>query len=278
MQGPVAACMAWKPSEKIKSPKFVSSTYLVCMFISARPVTITMCIHPLVADALPGWIHSGMWLEVRISVKSWRSTHPASSVSDHGANNTPGSRNLPRLKPSVFIQAVDAPRGRTTRHGATYIIAKKKKPEEISKSIINLVICLSQREDGTEVTSAVSNRNWKHRMGVERDHVYRRHLDYCANLQSLLSPKTGRVGTFLVYVRAALDSMGRRLAVATSKRVRAIRSRQYGRRQRVLGDIVDRILRHKLESDSRGVVVAYGAASFSCKERSIPQPGESTAA
>lgn len=61
--------------------------------------------------------------------------------------------------------------------------------------------------------------------------------------------------------------MGRSLEVVTSKRVRAIRSRQYGRRQRVIRGIVDRIIRHKFESDNRGVVVTCGAVSFNCKGR-----------
>ena len=51
------------------------------------------------------------------------------------------------------------------------------------------------------------------------------------------TPKTGEGETFLKYVQAAVNAMGRRIKVATSGRIWAIRIRPYGLRQRVLSSI-----------------------------------------
>lgn len=70
------------------------------------------------------------------------------------------------------------------------------------------------------------------------------------------------------YVVAVLNSIGRRLEVAMPKRIRTIRFRQYGKRRRVLGGLVDRILHRGFESDKEeGPSGAYGAASFQCRGR-----------
>ncbi|CAM9812536.1 unnamed protein product, partial [Laminaria digitata] len=135
-----------------------------------------------------------------------------------------------------------------------------------------LATCLSHREDGSEVTWSYSNKEWKAKMGVPREQSYRARRNKAANLVALPTPKTGKVATFLVFVKAAVNTIGRRLAVATTKRVRANRFRQFCRRKRVLGGICDRIIRPpQFESDERDVVVAYGAATFVSRGR-FPGP------
>ncbi|CAN0407184.1 unnamed protein product, partial [Laminaria digitata] len=82
------------------------------------------------------------------------------------------------------------------------------------------------------------------------------------------TPKTGKVATFLVFVKAAVNTIVLRLAVVTTKRIRANRFRQFCRRKRVLGGICDRIIRpSQVESDERDVVVAYGDATFVSRGR-----------
>ncbi|CAM9559123.1 unnamed protein product [Laminaria digitata] len=62
------------------------------------------------------------------------------------------------------------------------------------------------------------------------------------------------------------------VAVATAKRIRANRFRQFCRRKRVLGGICDRIIRPpQFESDERDVVVAYGDGTFVSRGR-FPGP------
>lgn len=72
-------------------------------------------------------------------------------------------------------------------------------------------------------------------MEARRAQVYMRNLNYRDNLQALLSRKIGTVDTFLEYVVAALNLTEGTLEVATSKRVQAIRFRQYGKRREKSG-------------------------------------------
>ncbi|CAN0432109.1 unnamed protein product, partial [Laminaria digitata] len=132
----------------------------------------------------------------------------------------------------------------------------------------DLVTCPSLKEDGSEVTWSYSNKEWTTKMRVARDQAYRARRNLAAGLAALPTPKTGKVPTFLVFVKAAVNTIVPRLALATSKRIRAIRFRQFCRRKRVLGGICDRIIRPpQFESDERDVVVAYGDATFVSRGR-----------
>ncbi|CAM9600691.1 unnamed protein product, partial [Laminaria digitata] len=93
-----------------------------------------------------------------------------------------------------------------------------------------------------------------------------------AGLAALPTPKTGKGATFLVFVKAAVNTIVPRLAVVTTKRIRDIRFRRFCRRKRVLGGICDRVIRPpQFESDERDVVVAYGDATFVSRGR-FPGP------
>ncbi|CAM9805949.1 unnamed protein product, partial [Laminaria digitata] len=136
----------------------------------------------------------------------------------------------------------------------------------------DLVTCLSHKEDGSEVTWSYSNKEWTTKMGVPREQLYRARRNKAADVAALPTPKTGKVATFLVFVKAAVNTIGLRLAVATTKRVRANRFRQFCRRKRVLGGICERIIRPpQVESDERDVVVAYGDGTFVSRGR-FPGP------
>ncbi|CAM9831638.1 unnamed protein product, partial [Laminaria digitata] len=70
----------------------------------------------------------------------------------------------------------------------------------------DLVTCLSLKEDGSEVTWSYSNKEWTTNMGVARDQAYRARRNKAAGLAALPTPKTRKVATFLVFVKAAVNT------------------------------------------------------------------------
>lgn len=111
MQGPVTACMTWKPSENLRI-----SPHIACIFI---PATIQYA-SSVVADApyqnisTSGRIQNGMWLGSPYFSQIVALNTPCISLHQCmiiGPTLQVGI--LRRPKPSVFIEAVDAPRGRT---------------------------------------------------------------------------------------------------------------------------------------------------------------------
>jgi len=175
-----------------------------------------------------------------------------------------------RPKPQVAV--FDVPYG-----GITDVDLFGKRVVSVDPGSRDLVTCLSYTEDGEQRSWRYSNAEYKEKIGAAK--AGRRRLRWMqedaaldVELQDVPSPKTGMLELFELHLNGFFAVLRRALRHCAMRRVRALRFTQYGRKQKVMHDICERILRGGgFHDDEREVVLAYGNATFTTRGR-FPGP------
>jgi len=142
----------------------------------------------------------------------------------------------------------------------------------------DIVTCLSYDAEGNQKTWRYSKREYKAKIGVEeaqrRRRVWRRKAGLEEDMRSLPSGKTGVIERFLFHFTELFRVLDQVLELNSKRRVREMRFTQYGKKQKVMHDICERVLRGGgFENDERRVTIAYGNATFTTRG-SLPGPVE----
>jgi hypothetical protein len=90
-------------------------------------------------------------------------------------------------------------------------------------------------------------------------------------LMELPTAKTADLNKMELHISSLLGILNKVLSLNLWKRVRELRFRQYARRQKVLHDIAETVVTGDFQDDERDVVIAYGNATFTTRER-MPGP------
>ena len=134
---------------------------------------------------------------------------------------------------------------------------------------VSLVTC-GWNVDDTETKQAFShysNGEYQNKIGLADALQKRRKWQEKANLaDQLLNLPTAKTPDSVVlelHIQCLLQMFDKVLELNGKRRVRSLRFTQYGRRQRVMHDICERIVKKPTETDDRPVIVAFGDAGFS---------------
>ena len=140
----------------------------------------------------------------------------------------------------------------------------------------DIVTCLSYDAEGNQKTWRYSKKEYKAKIGVvgaqRRRRMWRRKAGLEEDMLFLPSGKTGDIKSFHFHVEQLFRVLDRVLELNFKRRVREMRFTQYGKKQKVMHDICERVIRGGgSENDGRKVTIAYGNATFTTKG-SLPGP------
>jgi Putative transposase DNA-binding domain len=119
--------------------------------------------------------------------------------------------------------------------------------------------------------SHYSNKEYQSKIGLQTALEKRRKwisdAGLTETLNNLPSAKTSSSAQMERHIRAVYQILDKILELNGKRRVRGLRFGQYVRRQKVMHDICTRIIANPDKSDTRKVVVAFGAGMFSSSSK-----------
>ena len=130
---------------------------------------------------------------------------------------------------------------------------------------IDLVTCVSHTEEGEQYDTHYSNAEYREKIGSGRASNKRRTWlekdnDLQGELTELPSAKTASINQMVLHITALFKIIDAVMAHNFRNRVRCLKFTQFGRKQKVMHDICQRICRPVNKDDTRAVVVAFAAA------------------
>ena len=137
---------------------------------------------------------------------------------------------------------------------------------------IDLATCVTHTEEGEQFESHYSNGEYREKIGSARASNKRRtwlekDSDLLADLTAMPSAKTASINQMVLHIGALFKIINAVLAHNFRNRVRCLKFTQFGRKQKVMHDICQRICQPVNEDDDRAVVVAFGAGMFSSSSK-----------
>ena len=157
-------------------------------------------------------------------------------------------------------------------------------PDLIGKRVVSvdpgrrdLATCSTFGEDGVVTFPRFSNAEYREKIGSAKASTKRRTWLEGDGLEAVLelpTAKTSSSAVMRVHISRLLALIDPILLHHGARRVRSMRFTQYGRKQKVMEEICDRIVRGGVsDEDERPVIVAFGAGMFSsCSSGHCPGP------
>ena len=137
---------------------------------------------------------------------------------------------------------------------------------------IDLVTCITQTEDGEQTQTHYSNGEYREKIGSARTSNKRRTWleddnDLQGQITALPTAKTASTQQLMLHIAELLKIVDKVLEHNFRSRVRCLKFTQFGRKQKVMHDICERICAPTDTEDERRVVVAFGAGIFSSSSK-----------
>eukprot|EP00835_Amoeboradix_gromovi_P000901 NODE_34_length_31639_cov_0.254375.p7 type:complete len:345 gc:universal NODE_34_length_31639_cov_0.254375:12141-11107(-) len=161
---------------------------------------------------------------------------------------------------------------RTVSGDANTISLVNKRVVVVDPGRIDLATCVSHSDEGQQYKTHYTNAEYREKIGSARASNKRRTwLEEDNDLQDRLtvlpSAKTASIDQMVLHITALFKIIDAVLARNFRSRVRCLKFKQFGRKQKVMHDICQRICQPLNEDDEREVVVAFGAGMFSSSSK-----------